>query len=158
MYTLLGKRGEPLQRLMNFCVVVPVFLAMGFSLSFFGGITGYHSVYTQFPQINVSTTHGEVKIHNSLIKGTTVASLNLGATLGCLSTMYFGNRFGRRYTILMGAVIGMAGTILQCAAFSLAQLIVSRSRLIAPSGRSLIDSRPWSRTWYDDLNSTCMAI
>jgi len=131
---------------------------MGFSLSFFGGITGYHSVYTQFPQINVSTTHGEVKIHNSLIKGTTVASLNLGATLGCLSTMYFGNRFGRRYTILMGAVIGMAGTILQCAAFSLAQLIVSRSRLIAPSGRSLIDSRPWSRTWYDDLNSTCMAI
>jgi MFS family permease len=113
---------------MNFCVVVPVFLAMGFSLSFFGGITGYHSVYTQFNQINISTTTGAVKTHNSLIKGTTVASLNLGATLGCLSTMYLGNKFGRRYTILIGAAVGVAGTILQCAAFSLAQLIISRSK------------------------------
>lgn len=129
MYTIFGKRGEALQRFMNFCVVVPVFLAMGFSLSFFGGITGYHSVYTQFHQINTSTTSGPVKTHNSLIKGTTVASLNLGATLGCLSTMYLGNKFGRRYTIFIGALVGVAGTILQCAAFSLAQLIASRSRL-----------------------------
>jgi MFS family permease len=156
MYTLLDKRGEPLQRLMNFCVVVPVFLAMGFSLSFFGGITGYHSVYTQFPQINVSTTHGEIRTHNSLIKGTTVASLNLGATLGCLSTMYFGNKFGRRYTILMGGLIGVAGTVLQCAAFSLAQLIVSRSKY--PTLLLLNGSRSRSGSWYDDLDGTCMAI
>jgi MFS family permease len=128
MYTLFGKRGETLQQMMNFCVVVPVFLAMGFSLSFFGGITGYHTLYTQFPQINISTTHGAVKTHNSLIKGTTVATLNLGATLGCLSTLYLGNKLGRRKTILIGGIVGVAGTILQCAAFSLAQLLVARSR------------------------------
>jgi MFS family permease len=103
---------------------------MGFSLSFFGGITGYHTVYTQFPQINTSTTTGAIKSHNSLIKGTTVASLNLGATIGCLSTMYLGNKFGRRYTILIGGLVGVAGTVLLCAAFSLAQLIVARSKFI----------------------------
>jgi hypothetical protein len=35
---MLGKRGEALQELMNFCVVIPAFLAMGFSLSFLGGV------------------------------------------------------------------------------------------------------------------------
>jgi MFS family permease len=112
--------------MMNFCVVVPVFLAMGFSLSFLGGVTGYHSFYTEFHQIDVSTTAGAIKTHNSLIKGTTVSSLNLGAAVGCLSTMYLGNKLGRRWTIFIGAIVAVAGTVLQCAAFSLAQLIVSR--------------------------------
>lgn len=127
MHSLLGKRGESLQQLMNFCVVVPVFLAMGFSLSFLGGVTRYESFYTLFPTINTATTTGAVKKHNSLIQGASVSCLNLGAAVGCLSTMYLGNKLGRRFTILIGACVALAGTILQCAAFSLAQLIVSRS-------------------------------
>lgn len=128
MKTMLGKRGEPLQQMMNFCVVVPVFLAMGFSLSFLGGVTRYESFYTLFPTINTATTTGAIKKHNSLIQGASVSCLNLGAAVGCLSTMYLGNKLGRRYTIVIGACIALAGTVLQCAAFSLAQLIVSRSK------------------------------
>ena len=126
MYSLLGLRGEPLQNAMNFSVVVPVFLAMGFSLSFLGGVTSYPSFYTLFPEINTSTTTGAIKTHNSLIRGTAVSSLNLGAILGCLSTMYLGNRLGRRWTIMCGAIVTLAGTVLQCAAFALAQLYVAR--------------------------------
>jgi MFS family permease len=131
MHTMLGKRGEPLQQLMNFCVVIPVFLAMGFSLSFLGGVTGYHSFYTQFPEVDTTTTHGAINKHNSLIKGVSVSSLNLGAVIGCLSTMYLGNKFGRRKTIFMGSIVAIAGTVLMCAAFSLAQLIVARSKSLS---------------------------
>ena len=126
MRSLLGKRGEALQSLMNFLVVVPVFLAMGFSLSFLGGVTRYKTFYTLFPKINTVTTTGAVKSHNSLIQGTSVSSLNLGAALGCLSTMYLGNKLGRRRTVMLGAIITLVGTALQCSAFSLAQLIISR--------------------------------
>ncbi|WWD21821.1 hypothetical protein CI109_106309 [Kwoniella shandongensis] len=126
--TLLGKRGEALQELMNFCVVVPVFLAMGFSLSFGGGVTGYKTFYTSFPRIDTTTTKGAVKSHNSLIQGTTVSSLNLGAAMGCLSTMYLGNRLGRRRTVMLGAIVTLVGTVLQCSAFELPQLIVARRK------------------------------
>ncbi|WWC69816.1 uncharacterized protein I206_103759 [Kwoniella pini CBS 10737] len=138
MKTLLGKKGETLQELMNFCVVVPVFLAMGFSLSFGGGVTGYKTFYALFPEIDTTTTKGSVKSHNSLIQGTTVASLNLGAALGCLSTMYLGNRLGRRRTVMLGAIIALVGTILQCSAFSLAQLIVAR--MVLGSGLGMMSS------------------
>lgn len=126
MYSLLGLRGEPLQNAMNFCVVVPVFLAMGFSLSFLGGVTSYPTFYTLFPEIDTTTTTGATKTHNSLIRGTSVSSLNLGAVVGCLSTMYLGNKLGRRWTIICGAIITLAGTVLQCAAFAIAQLFVAR--------------------------------
>lgn len=131
MRSLLGKRGEALQSLMNFLVVVPVFLAMGFSLSFLGGVTRYKTFYTLFPKINTVTTTGAVKSHNSLIQGTSVSSLNLGAALGCLSTMYLGNKLGRRRTVMLGAIITLVGTALQCSAFSLAQLIISRREWLA---------------------------
>jgi MFS family permease len=100
---------------------------MGFSLSFLGGVTGYSTFYHQFPQVDTRTTTGAVKSHNSLIQGTTVSSLNLGAALGCLSTMYLGNRLGRRRTVVLGAIVALVGTALMCSAFSLAQLIVARS-------------------------------
>ncbi|OCF34420.1 hypothetical protein I317_03526 [Kwoniella heveanensis CBS 569] len=132
--TFLNMRGEPLQNAMNFCVVIPSFLAMGFSLSFLGGVTRYESFYTLFEQIDTSTTTGAVKSHNSLIQGTTVSTLNLGAALGCLSCIYLGNRLGRRRTTFLGSLIALAGTILQCSAFTLAQLLVSRIVLGAGLG------------------------
>lgn len=157
MRSLLGKKGEPLQTLMNFCVVVPVFLAMGFSLSFLGGVTRYKTFYTQFPQINTATTTGTVKSHNSLIQGTTVSSLNLGAALGCLSTMYLGNKLGRRRTVMLGAIIALVGTVLQCSAFSLPQLIVSRSESLV---RAIVanPSHPRIGPRNDVLDSPSLAV
>ena len=125
---MLGKRGEALQELMNFCVVIPSFLAMGFSLSFLGGVTRYETFYTLFPQVDVVRTTGADKSHHSLILGTVVATLNLGAAMGCLSCMYLGNKLGRRKTTFLGASVALIGTILQCSAFNIAQLVVSRGQ------------------------------
>ncbi|WRT67532.1 uncharacterized protein IL334_004504 [Kwoniella shivajii] len=111
---------------MMFTVVVPVFLAMGFSQSFFGGVVSYPSFYDLFPKVNTSTTKGDIKEHNSLIQGTVNACLNLGAVAGCLSCMYVGNKLGRRKTTVLGNIIAVVGTILHATAFSFAQLIVSR--------------------------------
>lgn len=128
MPTLFGLRGERLQTAMSFAVVIPAFLAMGFSLSFLGGVVGYQPFYAQFPQINTATTTGELKKHNALIQGVTVSTLNLGAILGCFSVMYLGNKLGRRKTTFVGAVVTLIGTVLQCSAFSIAQLIVGRRK------------------------------
>ena len=128
MPTLFGLRGERLQTAMSFAVVIPAFLAMGFSLSFLGGVVGYQPFYAQFPKINTATTTGELKKHNALIQGVTVSTLNLGAILGCFSVMYLGNKLGRRKTTFVGAVVTLVGTVLQCSAFSIAQLIVGRRK------------------------------
>jgi hypothetical protein len=146
---------------MNFLVVVPVFLAMGFSLSFLGGVTRYKTFYTLFPKIDTVNTTGAQKSHNSLIQGTSVSSLNLGAALGCLSTMYLGNKLGRRRTVMLGAIITLVGTALQCSAFSLAQLIVSRGELqmrCCPMPAILICSGAWFWTRYDVLHRARLAV
>lgn len=130
MLTLFGLRGERLQTAMSFAVVIPAFLAMGFSLSFLGGVVGYQPFYSQFSQIDTATTAGAIKKHNALIQGVTVATLNLGAILGCFSVMYLGNKLGRRKTTFVGAVVTLIGTVLQCSAFSIAQLIVARCMCI----------------------------
>lgn len=139
--TMFKRRGEPLQQLMNYLVVVPVFLAMGFSFSFLAGVASYPSFYRYFPEVDTITTVGAEKTHNSLIKGVTVSTLNMGAAIGCLSTMYLGNKLGRRWPVVIGAALTLVGTILQCAAFSLPQLIVARcewSLCTSSSGPSLI--------------------
>ena len=146
---------------MNFLVVVPVFLAMGFSLSFLGGVTRYKTFYTLFPKINTVTTTGAVKSHNSLIQGTSVSSLNLGAAMGCLSTMYLGNKLGRRRTVMLGAIITLVGTALQCSAFSLAQLIISRRELptcLKSPKRRLTCSGARLGTWHDVFHRPRLAV
>lgn len=124
--TPFGLRGEPLQRFMIFVVVVPTFVAMGFSQSFFGGIVSYKSVYTMFEEINTTTTKGAVQAHNSLIQGTVNACLNLGAVMGCLSCMYIGNKLGRRRTLAIGAILDVAGTAIFASSYSYGQLVVGR--------------------------------
>lgn len=155
---MLGRRGEALQGLMNYCVVVPVFLAMGFSLSFLGGVVRYVPFYSTFPQIDTATTTGALKSHNSLIQGTTVSSLNLGAAVGCLSCMYIGNKLGRRKTTFLGAIIALAGTVLQCSAFSLGQLVVSRGAYQYVGRFALTRSDSGLRTRNDVLDCASLAV
>lgn len=160
MPTLFGLRGEPLQTAMSFAVVIPAFLAMGFSLSFLGGVVGYQPFYSQFPQINTATTTGMTKNHNALIQGVTVSTLNLGAILGCFSVMYLGNKLGRRKTTFLGAIVTLIGTVLQCSAFSLAQLIVGRRKCFdyIKCDAMLTGSCPGCRTRHDVLHGTGLAV
>jgi MFS family permease len=115
---------------MNVLVAFPAFICMGYSQSYFGGVVAYESVYTLFPQLNTTTTIGEVKSHNALIQGVIVATVNLGAVAGCLSCMYIGNKLGRKKTTMLGALVALIGTIIHCSAFSTAQLVIGRGGLL----------------------------
>ncbi|GFZ43842.1 hypothetical protein JCM24511_01562 [Saitozyma sp. JCM 24511] len=119
-------KGERLHTLMNTLVALPTFVAMGYSLSYLGGVLSFSPFYHLFPQLDTSTTTGSLKSHNTLNQGAVNASLNLGALAGCLSCIYLGNRLGRRKTTFLGSAIVVLGTVLMCAAFSLPQLCVGR--------------------------------
>lgn len=122
-------KGERLHTLMNTLVALPTFVAMGYSLSYLGGVLSFSPFYHLFPQLDTSTTTGSLKSHNTLNQGAVNASLNLGALAGCLSCIYLGNRLGRRKTTFLGSAIVVLGTVLMCAAFSLPQLCVGRGEL-----------------------------
>lgn len=119
-------RGEALHRLMTILVVAPAFLAFGYSLSLWGAVVSYPSVYRAFAELNTTTTTGELKSHNALVQGAIVAAVTLGGVLGCLSCTVIGNHLGRRKTTFLGAFLTLVGTILLCTSFGTAQLCVSR--------------------------------
>jgi MFS family permease len=123
---LFNTRGAVLQQLMLFTIVVPTFLAMGYSQPFLGGIISCPLLYTDFTEINTTTTRGAVEKHNSLTEGVINATLNLGAVMGALPCMYAGNAFGRRGTVFIGAIAGIVGTVLFCSSTTMAQLIIAR--------------------------------
>lgn len=62
----------------------------------------------------------------TLIVGTALALLTVGASLGSLSCVWLGDLLGRRLVILIAACITIIGAILMSTSFSLAQFIVSR--------------------------------
>lgn len=55
-----------------------------------------------------------------------MAAYNLGCFAGSIPTIWIGNYLGRRKTIFLGSSIMVVGALLQCTAYSLAQLIVGR--------------------------------
>lgn len=62
----------------------------------------------------------------TLIVGTALALLTVGASIGSLSCVWLGDVLGRRLVILIAACITIIGAILMSSSFSLAQFIVSR--------------------------------
>ncbi|WWC61533.1 uncharacterized protein I303_104117 [Kwoniella dejecticola CBS 10117] len=132
--TATNRYGNNFQLCMNLLVVIPTFLAMGLSQSWMGGVASYKSFYRQFPQIDTSTTEGDIKAQHSIRQGAVNASLNLGAIVGCLSCIWLGNCLGRRKTIVLGAAITNFGTVLMCTSFSMPQFCVARVCLGAGLG------------------------
>lgn len=66
------------------------------------------------------------KKKNADYVGISVAAYNLGCFAGSIPTIWIGNYLGRRKTIFLGSSIMVVGALLQCTAYSLAQLIVGR--------------------------------
>ena len=66
--------------------------------------------------------------HNpsSGLLGTISALYNIGGTIGSVVAFFFGNRLGRRRTILSGIAVGTIGAVVQCAATDIAQLVSGR--------------------------------
>ncbi|KAK9328271.1 general substrate transporter [Lipomyces starkeyi] len=59
--------------------------------------------------------------------GGIVSCYAAGAALGCVYTGYFGDRIGRKWTIHIGAVIALVGSLLQTASVNVDMLIVGRT-------------------------------
>ncbi|KAJ5736370.1 general substrate transporter [Penicillium malachiteum] len=79
-----------------------------------------------FPEIDTSNTTGAVKAENARAQGTVVAIYTIGCLIGALGITQIGNRFGRRKSLIVAAVIAAIGQILQSSSFSIGQLVVGR--------------------------------
>lgn len=148
--------------LMNLLVGFPTFLAFGYSLTFFGGVMGYASFYTMFPDLNTATTKGALKAHNSLLQGTANGASNLGGIMGCLACMYLGNKLGRRLTTFIGSIVCVVGTLVFCTAYTLPHLFIGRSKFLPATWSDLAVIQGWgiglmlaiAPPWCGELAST----
>ena len=107
---------------------MPTYLLFGYNNGVAGGLINLPAWIARFPSIDTSSAHlaASQKSHNSQIQGTVVAIYTLGALFGAFSCILFGDKLGRRRTIMLGAVVTCVGSILQSSSYSLAQLIVGR--------------------------------
>ncbi|KAF8907034.1 general substrate transporter [Gymnopilus junonius] len=60
------------------------------------------------------------------LQGTIVSLYDIGCFFGAISTFVFGERLGRKKSLIIGVIIMSIGAILQITAFSVAQMIVAR--------------------------------
>lgn len=72
-----------------------------------------------FPQMNQNNKSGAIQ---SLV----VAIYEVGCLIGAVGIIWFGDKIGRRRSILLGAGIMIVGAVVQTSSFGLAQLIVGR--------------------------------
>ncbi|KAJ7171734.1 putative MFS sugar transporter [Mycena crocata] len=121
-----GLRGTALNAALIWAVVMPAFLLFGYNNSVAGGLLDLPAWTALFPQIDTTHTVGARKAHNSHIQGTVVGVYTLGGLFGALSCLLIGDKLGRRHTMMYGALVTTIGSILQCSAFSFAQLITGR--------------------------------
>ncbi|KAH7317447.1 hexose carrier protein [Rhexocercosporidium sp. MPI-PUGE-AT-0058] len=90
------------------------FALFGYDQGVFGGLLGNESFIRTFNR------------PNAIIQGQITATYDLGCFFGAILTMFIGERLGRKKTIYAGCGILIIGAILQCASYSLAQMIVGR--------------------------------
>jgi len=84
-----------------------------------GGIITEASFLELFPKMDSSYKSGS-------IQALVVAIYEVGCLFGAMFIVGYGDKLGRRRSILTGACIMIVGAIIQTASFGLAQLIVGR--------------------------------
>ncbi|KAF9871926.1 sugar transporter [Colletotrichum karsti] len=65
-------------------------------------------------------------VGNDKLQSTVTAIYDIGCFLGAISTIWIGERLGRKNTVLVGTIIMSIGAVLQTAAFGLPQMFVGR--------------------------------
>lgn len=76
----------------------------------------------QFPEIDTTEgAHG-----SSSLQGTVVAIYEIGCFFGAIICFLFGEKLGRRRSIMIGCVVLAIGGALQASAYSIPHLIVGR--------------------------------
>ena len=110
------------------------FLLFGYDQGVMGGLLTLPSFVAQFPEID-TTVAGEKKAgiktqdqknHRATTQGVAVAAYNVGCFFGAISTIWLGDRLGRRRTIFFGSSIMVVGASLMAASVNLPMFIVSR--------------------------------
>lgn len=118
--TYLGFSGTTLHRAISF-IAGTGFLLFGYDQGVMGSLLTLDSFRDTFSEINVMAHPSK-----ATFQGFVVAVYEIGCLAGALSTMYFGDKLGRRKTIFYGCIIMIIGATIQCSSFSVEQLIVGR--------------------------------
>lgn len=90
------------------------FLLFGYDQGVLGGLIENESFQTTFNR------------PSQMVIGHITATYDLGCFSGAILCMMYGDRIGRRQSIVLGCLILIVGAVLQTAAFSVAQMIVGR--------------------------------
>ncbi|EJU02248.1 general substrate transporter [Dacryopinax primogenitus] len=135
-------KGYTLSRLIDFTCSV-AFILFGYEQGVMGGVITGPQFTQRFPSIDTTSGHGNAQLHRF-----TVGIYNIGCWAGSLLTMVIGEPLGRKRTIIVGAIILAAGTIIQCSSYSLAQLLVGR--MITGTGNGIITSS--IPVWHAELS------
>ncbi|KAK9235007.1 general substrate transporter [Lipomyces kononenkoae] len=103
------------------------FLLFGYDQGVMGSLLTLETFTATFPSMDTSNSlRPSIRSHNSTIQGTAVALYEIGCMMGALTTMWLGDRLGRRKIIFLGACVMILGTAIQCSSFTLAQFVVGR--------------------------------
>ncbi|KAI9667231.1 MAG: hypothetical protein M1821_000044 [Bathelium mastoideum] len=123
-----GLRGSSLGAALIWAVILPTYVLFGYYNGILGSLLDFPAWLDRFPELDTSSPHltAAQKAYNSQIQGTIVATYTLGALVGACSCILFGDKLGRKRTIMLGAVVTCIGSILQSSSFSIAQLVVGR--------------------------------
>ncbi|KAH8660242.1 general substrate transporter [Xylariales sp. PMI_506] len=121
-----GLRGHALRAAQISLVVAPAFTLFGYNQAGVGPLATLQSWVQVFPQIDTINTTGATKSINSTGKGAVIASFQIGALIGAFSCLFLGDRFGRRKTIFLGAILSIIGQVLQVSSYSVIQFVIGR--------------------------------
>jgi MFS family permease len=99
------------------------FLSFGYGQGDIGGLMVMPAFRQKFPQID---QEAHLNIHTANLDGITVAMWNLGCFVGAMLTIFLGDVFGRKRSIMIGLIGMIIGKILQTSSFSLGQFMVGR--------------------------------
>ncbi|GAA5965893.1 hypothetical protein JCM8115_000737 [Rhodotorula mucilaginosa] len=91
-------------------------LLFGYDQGVLGGLLSGGPFQRRFPELTT----------NSNLRGATVAIYEIGCALGAVFGFFYGDKLGRRNSIMLGMLVLSIGAILQFMSYGLAQMIVGR--------------------------------
>jgi MFS family permease len=104
------------------------FILFGYDQGVMSGLLTLPSFVEVFPQmdtINKNLTPHQAAF-NSKVQGVVIAIYEIGCMFGALTTLWAGDKFGRRKTVFGGAIIMCIGAAIQCSSFALSQFTTGR--------------------------------
>ncbi|KAJ9634208.1 hypothetical protein H2199_009092 [Coniosporium tulheliwenetii] len=117
------------------------FLLFGYDQGVMSGLLTGSAFTKQFPEID--TQNGG----SSSLQGTVVAIYEIGCFFGAIIAFLFGERLGRRWSIILGCTILAIGAVIQTTAYGIPQMIVGR--IVAGLGNGL--NTATIPVWHSEL-------